>query len=117
MALPFPQQVLIFPNCLTSGVNGAAPQASTEYACGWTSVKWQQERQGLFADAIRKVVAPYPGVVVWDPATVYCINGRCPSVINGGEVIMNDAIHMTMEASRYAIPTIESFARSTGAGQ
>ncbi len=109
MALPFAQQALNFPGCLTSGVNGAAEQQSADFACGWTSVPWQVRRQGLFPDAIRNVVAPYPGVVLWDPLTDYCVDGRCPAVIDAGEVIMNDAIHMTMEASRFSIPTIEKF--------
>jgi len=69
-------------------------------------------RQGLFPDAVEKAVAPYPDVVLWDPLEFYCVDGRCPAVINEGEVIMNDAIHMTMEASRFAIPVVEDFVAS-----
>jgi len=116
MALPFPQQALTFPNCLTSGVNQGPVIQSNDVACGWTSVAWQQTRQGLIPNAVRKVVAPYPDVVVWDPLKFYCATGRCPTVINRGEVIMNDAIHMTLEASRFAIPVVEDFVASvTGA--
>ena len=116
MALPFPQQALTFPNCLTSGVNQGPATQTNDVACGWTSVAWQQTRQGLFPDAVKKVVAPYPDVVLWDPLEFYCVDGRCPAVINEGEVIMNDAIHMTMEASRFAIPVVEDFVTfATGA--
>ena len=75
-----------------------------------------RERQGLFPDAIRKVAGQFPGVVVWDPVDVYCFEGQCPAVINEGEVIMDDAIHMTMEASRYSIPAIERFVESVQPG-
>ena len=109
VALPFPQQALTFPNCLTSGTGAGPAQTTSEFACGWTSVAWQRARQGLFVDAIRKVAAQFPTVEVWDPVEIYCYQDRCPAAINGGEVIMNDAIHMTMEASRYSIPTYEGF--------
>jgi peptidoglycan/LPS O-acetylase OafA/YrhL len=112
MALPFPQQALTFPNCLTSGIGGGAVQESKDVACGWTSVDWQRTRQGLYPAAIEKVVAPYADVVLWDPVDFYCVDGRCPAVINDGEAVMNDAIHMTIEASRYSIPPIEEFMAS-----
>lgn len=112
MALPFPQQALTFPNCLTSGVGGGQAQATDDVACGWTSVAWQRTRQGLYPQAIESVAAKYPGVVLWDPVEFYCTDQRCPAVINDGEVIMNDAIHMTMEASRFSIPPIEQFISS-----
>lgn len=112
IALPFPQQALTFPNCLTSGVGGGQAQQTDDVACGWTSVAWQRTRQGLFPKAIESVSAQYPDVVLWDPVELYCVDGRCPAVINGGEIIMNDAIHMTMEASRYSIPPIEQFISS-----
>ena len=116
MALPFPQQALTFPNCLTSGVGGDQALQSADVACGWTSVAWQRTRQGLYPQAIEEVAAGYPGVVLWDPVEFYCVDGRCPAVINEGEMIMNDAIHMTMEASRYSIPTIEQFISSAVPG-
>ena len=109
MALPFPQQALTFPNCLTSGAGGGSAKATADYACGWTSVDWQRTRQGLYPTAVEQVAARYKGVVLWDPVTVFCTDTRCPAVINSGEVVMDDAIHMTMEASRYGIPTLERF--------
>jgi hypothetical protein len=110
IALPFPQQARSFPNCLTERQGGSGDGAPEGPACGWTSVDWQRERQGLFPEAIREIAKAHPGVQTWDPVEVFCTDGRCPAVINDGEVVMDDAIHMTMEASRYAIPTIAAFA-------
>jgi peptidoglycan/LPS O-acetylase OafA/YrhL len=109
VALPFPQQARSFPSCLTQRQSGGGKGDSQNEACGWTSVDWQRERQGLFPTAVRSVAERYPGVLLWDPVKIFCVDERCPAAINDGEVVMDDAIHMTMEASRYAIPTIADF--------
>jgi len=109
MALPFPQQAWTYPACLTARQGDQTVEATDAAACGWTSVDWQRTRQGLFPETLQRVVEPFPGVVLWDPVEALCADGRCPAVINDGEPLMDDAIHMTMEASRYTIPPVEAF--------
>jgi len=77
--------------------------------CGKTSVEWQKERQGYYPEVITKVVKERDFVELWNPDDYLCYQGWCPAVINGGEQLMSDGIHWTMEGSRFLYPVIDQF--------
>jgi peptidoglycan/LPS O-acetylase OafA/YrhL len=110
VALPFPQQAKLVPQCLSLPpyFRFVAPAYDGE-GCGRTSLGWQRARQGLYPSAMRKVTAGDAKVMVWDPTEYLCHDGWCPAVINLGEKIMDDGIHWTWPASRYLYPAFSKF--------
>jgi len=110
VALPFPQQAQIPPTCLSQPLYARIFHVSLSgETCGKTSVEWQKERQGYYPEVITKVVKERDFVELWNPDDYLCYQGWCPAVINGGEQLMSDGIHWTMEGSRFLYPVIDQF--------
>ena len=110
VALPFPQQAQIPPTCLSQPLYARIFHVSLSgETCGKTSVDWQKERQGYYPDVITKVAKERDFVELWNPDDFLCYQGWCPAVINGGEQLMSDGIHWTMEGSRFLYPVIDQF--------
>lgn len=107
VALTFPQQSpetwgSLYPTLINR-------MEKPEPELGQTPMSWQEERQGLYPETIARVVSTKTGVDLWDPKQFLCSEDRCPGVINGGEQIMDDAIHWSWPASRFLYPPIQSF--------
>jgi peptidoglycan/LPS O-acetylase OafA/YrhL len=110
MSLPFPQQALPFPDCLSDRYTSTAITAEEKDAsCGNTSRSWQSQRQGLFPDAIKSVVAGESQIQLWDPQESFCDSQWCPAFSQSGEMIMTDAIHWSLEASRFYFEPLKEF--------
>ncbi len=109
VALPFPQQSKLVGACLSPPLAARLATAVDAESCGRTSLRWQRERQGLFESAIAKVTSADPHVTLWDPTDLLCTAGECPAVINGGDQIMSDAIHLTWAGSRLLYPRYSAF--------
>lgn len=110
VALPFPQQAQIPPTCMSQPLYARIFHVSLSgESCGKTSVDWQKERQGFYPAVITKVAKERDFVELWNPDDYLCYHGWCPAVINGGEQLMSDGIHWTMEGSRFLYPVINQF--------
>lgn len=118
VSMPFPQQADFVETCLVQPIFKRILRMTTSDHCGKTSIGWQLGRQGYWYDTIRKSVETHPNVSVWSPTEWLCSDGWCPSVINSGERIMDDAIHWSWPAARLIYPPIAQFldARRIGAG-
>lgn len=81
---------------------------------GTTSLEWQRERQGLYPEAIAKVISQYPGTELWEPYEFLCNSDSCPGVIDEGEQIMDDPIHWSWQASRFLYSPIVGYVRNLG---
>jgi hypothetical protein len=110
MSLPFPQQAIPFPDCLSDRYTSTAKTAEEKDAsCGNTSRSWQSQRQGLFPDVIKSVVAGESQIELWDPQELFCDSQWCPAFSQNGEMIMTDAIHWSLEASRFYFEPLKEF--------
>ena len=110
VALPFPQQAQIPPTCMSQPLYARIFHVSLSgESCGKTSVDWQKERQGHYPGVITKVAKERDFVELWNPDDYLCYRGWCPAVINGGEQLMSDGIHWTLEGSRFLYPVVNQF--------
>jgi len=110
VALPFPQQAQIPPTCMSQPLYARIFHVSLSgESCGKTSIDWQKERQGYYPGVITKVAKERDFVELWNPADYLCYRGWCPAVINGGEQLMSDGIHWTLEGSRFLYPVVNQF--------
>ena len=114
LALPFPQQAIPFPDCLSARYDSTSLNVQSQDAqCGGTSTGWQSARQGNFPAAIRDLAASFQGIEVWDPMDYFCDDGWCPAVLDSGEMIFTDSIHWSLEASRFIYPPLNAFIGQT----
>ena len=110
VSLPFPQQAQAVETCLSPPLaqriagNSVDPQT-----CGRTSRSWQIARQGLFPAAIREAVDRDPHAELWDPMEYLCTTEWCPSVINDGDLIIQDGIHWSWDAARLLYPAFDRY--------
>jgi hypothetical protein len=115
VSLPFPQQSELIADCINLPIYKRLFSVdSQKRACGGTSLQWQAERQGLFPSAIKNSIATHSNIKFWDPKDYLCQSGWCPAVVDGGERIMDDAIHFNWPAARFIYPGIARYLDGLG---
>jgi len=109
ISLPFPQQTEEHPTCLNYSIWERLWAADSHSgSCGKTSREWQVARQGLYPQSIRDLASEFDGVHTWNPVDYLCNAELCPAIINGGEEIYFDHIHITWLASRFLFPALDA---------
>ena len=109
ISLPFPQQTEEHPTCLNYSIwERLWADDSHSGSCGKTSREWQVARQGLYPQSIRDLASEFDGVHTWNPVDYLCNAVLCPAIINDGEEIYFDHIHITWLASRFLFPALDA---------